>query len=80
MEIRFECECYDRTLVINFPVRYRYLQEKILECLDQYYDEWVLFEGPYEIEDIQDMCLEDYMMQRLSEVYDMWTKWDVEED
>ena len=37
------------------------LKEKILECLDQHYDEWVLFEGPYETEEIEDMCLEEYI-------------------
>jgi hypothetical protein len=80
MEIRYECECYNRTLVISFPARCLYLEAEILKCLDQYYDEWIFFEGPYETEDIEDMCLEDYMMQRLSEKYDMWTKWNVEED
>jgi hypothetical protein len=48
--------------------------------LDQYYDEWVNFEGPYETDDIENMCLEDYMMERLSETYSMWIEWTVEED
>lgn len=80
MEIRYECECYHRTLVVSIPARYSYLKEKILECLDQYYDEWVLFDGPYETEEIEDMCLEEYMMLRLDEKYDVWTQWNVEED
>lgn len=80
MEIRYECECYNRTLVINFPTRYSFLEKEILRCLDQYYDEWMFFDGPYETEEIEDMCLEEYMMQRLSERYDMWIKWNVEED
>lgn len=80
MEIRYECECYNRTLVIDIPEKYSYLKEEILKCLDQYYDEWVNFEGPYETEEIEDMCLEEYMMQRLNEKYDVWTKWNVEEE
>ena len=79
MEIRYDCECYHRTLVIEIPARDYFLKEAFLDCLDQYYDEWVNFEGPYETEEIEDMCLEDYMMQRLSENYDMWIKWTVEE-
>lgn len=79
MEIRYDCECYHRTLVIEIPARDYFLKEVFLDCLDQYYDEWVNFEGPYETEEIEDMCLEDYMMQRLSENYDMWIKWTVKE-
>ena len=80
MEIRYDCECYNRTLVVSFPSGYWYLKTEIEEMLDQYYDEWVNFEGPYETEDIHDMCLEDYMMERLSETYNMWIEWIVEED
>lgn len=76
MEIRFECECYERTLIIEFPGRYHYLREDILEDLDQYYNEWILCET----EDVEDVCLEEYMMQRLSETYDMWNEWHVEEN
>lgn len=76
MEIRYECECYNRTLVIEFPGRYHYLRNSIMEDLDQYYNEWILCET----EDVEDECLEEYMMQRLSETYDMWINWNVEED
>lgn len=76
MEIRFECECYERTLVIEFPSRYYYLQKQITECLEQYYNEWVFCET----EDVEDVCLEEYMMERLSEIYNMWIEWRVEED
>lgn len=80
MEIRYECWCYERTLVIKFPARYSFLKNEILKHLDQYYDEWMFLEGPYETEEIEDMCLEEYMMERLSEIYNMWTEWTVEED
>ena len=80
MLVRYYSECYNRTLVISFPFLYQYLKTEIEEMLDQYYDEWVNFKGPYETEDIEDMCLEDYMMERLSETYSMWIEWTVEED
>lgn len=79
MEIRFDCECYERTLVITFPKGYVYLKNELLELLEQYYNEWLWIDGPYG-EEIQDMCLEEYMMDRLSEIYNMWTEWCVEGD
>ena len=79
MEIRFDCECYERTLVITFPKGYAYLKNEILELLEQYYNEWLWIDGPYG-EEIQDMCLEEYMMDRLSEIYNMWAEWYVEGD
>lgn len=80
MEIRFECECYERTLVIEFPGRYHYLQEQIIDDVEQYYNEWIFVDGPYGEEETHDMCLEEYIMHRLSENYDMWIEWHVEED
>ena len=80
MEVRYYCECYHRTLVVKFPEGYSWLKKETELMLDQFYDEWVNFEGPYETEEIEDMCLEDYMMERLSETYNMWTEWTVEED
>ena len=75
MEIRFDCECYERTLVITVPTKYKHLKEEILEDLDRYYNEWVCFET----EEAEEMCLEEYMMKCFSEEYDLWIKWDVEE-
>lgn len=80
MEIRFKCECYDRTLVIEFPKRYNRLKEEIMKYLDQYYDEWIYMDGPYGTEIIQDMCLEAYMIDRLVDQYEMSLIWYVEED
>jgi hypothetical protein len=76
MEIRYFCECYNRTLVVEFPGRYHFLMQTIFDDLDQYYDEWMACET----EVVHDVCLEEYMMQRLSETYGMWITWNVEED
>jgi hypothetical protein len=75
MEIRFDCECYERTLVITVPTKYRHLREEILQDLDRYYDEWICFET----EEAEAMCLEEYMVKCFSEEYDLCIKWDVEE-
>jgi hypothetical protein len=63
-------------LVISFPARCRHLEEAIMENLDQYYNEWTSFET----EETEVMCLEEYMMYRLTEQYDMNLAWHVEED
>ena len=57
MEIRFECECYNRTLVIEIPKRYIHLSQRIIFDINQYYDEWVCFET----EETEVMCLEEYI-------------------
>ena len=75
MEIRFDCECYERTLVITVPTKYRHLREEILQDLDRYYYEWICFET----EEAEVMCLEEYMVKCFSEEYDLCIKWDVEE-
>jgi hypothetical protein len=75
MEIRFECECYERTLVISIPTKYRYLETEIVKNLDQYYNEWIFFET----EEAEDMCLEEYMLYKLTEQYDVSLAWHVEE-
>ena len=46
MEIRYYNECYNRTLVISFPAELEHIEKDVMNCLDQYYDEWVNFEGP----------------------------------
>lgn len=76
MEVRFECECYDRTLVVNFPTKRYWDREEIMEYLDQYYNEWIFFET----EAAEEMCLEECMMYRLTEQYDISLDWYVEED
>ena len=78
MEVRYYCACYERTLVIKFPSHYEFLRKETELMLDKFYDEWVNFEGPAEY--VQDMCLEEYMMERYSETYTVWDEWYVEED
>lgn len=76
MEIRFECECYERTLVIDFPTKRYWDRKEIMENLDQYYNEWVCCET----EEAECMCLEEYMMCKLTEQYDLSLAWHVEEN
>lgn len=75
MEIRFDCECYERTLVFTVPTMYRHIESYIMEDLDRYYSEWLYFET----EEAEEMCLEEYMMKCFSEKYDMHVEWNVEE-
>ena len=76
MEIRFDCDCYNRTLVIEIPKRYAHLKEEMLKYLEQYYDEWVCFET----EETEVMCLEEYMTDKFSDQYELSFMWYVEED
>ena len=76
MEVRYYCACYERTLVIKFSSHYEYLKKETELMLDQFYDEWI--EGASE--EVCDMCLEEYMMERYSETYAIWDEWYVEED
>lgn len=76
MEIRFECECYNRTLVIEIPKIYAHLKEEMLEYLDQCYNEWIYFET----EAAEVMCLEEYMIDRFVDKYELSLIWNVEED
>ena len=69
MIIEYDVLCFDRTLTIKFPEKYEYLMDEILEMLDEYYDEWHgTLVGMH-------TCLEEYMMDRLSETYNMWDEW-----
>ena len=79
MIIEYDVECFQRTLTIKFPNGYENLTEEIHELLDGFYFEWHDAEN---IEDEQeklavlDSCLEEYMMDRLSETHNMWEEWD----
>ena len=71
MLIEYDVVCFERTLQITFPKKYdgrEELKKEILEMLDGYYDEWQNSD--------QDTCLEEYMMDRLSETYAMWEEWE----
>ena len=70
MIIEYDVFCFKRTLTITFPDKYENLKDEILEMLDDYYDEWHgTLVG-------MDTCLEEYMMDRLSETYSMWEEWE----
>lgn len=81
MIIEYDIHCFQRTLKITIPDDYKHLKGKILKMLDEYYYYWHDAEN---IEDdvertvVMDTCLEEYMMDRLSETYDMWEEWDTD--
>lgn len=79
MIIEYDIHCFERTLYITLPDDYKHLKDEILEMLEEYYNEWHDAEN---IEDdderfaVLDTCLEEYMMDRLSETYNIWEEWD----
>ena len=79
MIIEYDIHCFERTLTIKFPEGYKHLKDEILKMLDEYYLYWHDAENiadPDEKFAVQDSCLEEYMMDRLSETYSMWEEWD----
>lgn len=76
MEVRYYCACYERTLVIKFASHYEFLKKETELMLDKFYDEWIYGAS----DEVYDMCLEEYMMERYSETYTVWDEWYVEED
>ena len=71
MIIEYDVVCFERTLKITFPKKYEgreELKSEILKMLDDYYDEWQNSD--------ECMCLEEYMVERLSETYAMWEEWE----
>lgn len=81
MIIEYDVNCFERILRIKFPDGYEYLREQIPEMLDGYYFEWHDVENikdTVEQKIVQDSCLEEYMMDRLSETYNMWEWWDTD--
>lgn len=79
MIIEYDVHCFERTLTIRFPDSHESLKEDIIKMLDIFYDEWMNTEditNP-EIRDLVDsMCLEEYMVDRLSETYSKLEKWE----
>ena len=75
MIVAYNCGCYNRTLVIYFSDQYEYFRDDIENYLDQYYDEWIFCDE----KNIEDVCLEEYIIMRLSENYTL-EMWYVEED
>lgn len=81
MIIEYYVNCFERILKITFPDGYEHLKEEILEMLEDFYYEWhdaENIEDPEERAYVMDACLEEYMMDRLSETYNMWEEWDTE--
>ena len=83
MVIRYYVNCFERELCIKMDDAYQLLEKEILDMLDGYYFEWHSTE---EIEDpeyrayVEDSCCEEFVMERLSETYNMWESWWVEGD
>lgn len=78
MNIQYDCSCFERNLVIVFPDEYEYLRKEIEQMLDDYYYEWHDAENIKDPEwkaYVLDSCLEEYMIERLSETYNMWEEW-----
>lgn len=81
MIIEYDIHCHERTLKIKWDDHYEHLKDEILEFLDDYYFEWHDAENIEDEEEriaVLDSCLEEYMMDRLSETYNMWEWWDTE--
>lgn len=79
MIIEYDVHCFERTLQITFPEGYEWAEGEILRLLDDAYCEWHDLENiqdPEELKIIQDSCLEEHMMFRLSKKYNQWTEWD----
>lgn len=81
MIIEYDIHCHERTLKIKFPDGYEHLKEEILEMLDGFYFEWHDAENIEDAEEraaVMDTCCEDYIMDKLSETYNMWEEWDTD--
>ena len=79
MIIEYDIHCFQRTLRIQFSDGYEGLRDEILEMVDEYYYYWhdaENIEDPDEKEAVQEACLEEYIMDRLSETYNMWETWE----
>ena len=79
MIIKYDVNCFERTLTIQCPDSYVGHEKKIFELLDKYYDQW---HNPNEIEDDEDRewvetdaCCEEYMMSKLTETYPECGDW-----
>lgn len=81
MIIEYDVHCHERTLLIKFPNKYEHFKETILEYLDAFYIFWHDAESIEDDEErlaVLDSCCEEFMMDRLSETYNMWEWWDTD--
>lgn len=79
MIIEYDVRCFERTLTITFPDDHESLKEDILKLLDSFYDEWMNtgeITNPEILELVESMCLEEYMVFRLSETYKKLEEWE----
>ena len=79
MIIEYNVVCFERTLTIKFPDDHESLKEDILKLLDTFYDEWMNtgeITNPEILELVESMCLEEYMVFRLSETYKKLEEWE----
>ena len=79
MIIEYDVNCFERTLTIHCPDSYAIHEEKILELLDKYYEQW---HNPEEAENDDDRdwleadaCCEEYMMAKIVETYPECLEW-----
>ena len=79
MTIEYDVVCFERTLTIRFPDDHESLKEDIFKMLDTFYDEWMNV-GEITNPELRDLvectCLEEYMVNRLSETYSKLQEWD----
>ena len=78
MLITYDISCFERKLKIIFPDGYENYRSEIENILDEAYDEW---HSPEKIEDleerayVEDSCCEEYLMDKLSLVFNQWVEW-----
>ena len=79
MIIEYNVHCFERTLIIKFPDGHESLKEDIVKMLDVFYDEW-MNTGEITNPELRDFaestCLEEYMVNRLSETYRKLEEWE----
>ena len=70
MIIEYDVVCFERTFKIELDDKYNPSKELMLKSLDEYYTEWH--------DTDQDTCLEEYMVNKLLEDYDIsfYKEWD----
>lgn len=83
MIVRYWVNCFDRELCIEWEDGYKEFENEILETLDDAYCTWNSTEDIEDTEErifVENSCCEDFMMEKLSEIYNMWDSWWVEGD
>lgn len=79
MIIEYDITCFDRTLKIKFPDSCKQFEKEILKMLDEYYYKWhdvENIEDPEERAYVENACLEEYIIDMLSMVFNEWEEWD----